>query len=182
MPLIDSSLNLLKKGADFTGAESDEKLRSTASIVINVFALFLAINTWYAGNLSSTITTNTILASDVWNFYQAKSIKQTLYELAAVHEADASLKKHYLDTVKRYESDPISGEGRRELTAKAKALEEERNIARIKSPWISYAGTAYQLSIVLLSASILRANKCLFAVSFMVAAVGLALSAIGVIQ
>ena len=61
------------------------------------------------------------------------------------------------------------------MFAKAKALEEERDYAKKKSPWIGYAGTAYQLSIVLLSASILSVSMALFWSSFGVAAVGIML-------
>ena len=68
----------------------------------------------------------------------------------------------------------------KELFAKAKALEEERDYAKKRSPWISYASTAYQMAIVLLSASILAVNMLLFWSSFGVAAVGLLLMSQGI--
>ena len=58
---------------------------------------------------------------------------------------------------------------------KAKKLESERDEAKKKSPWISYASTAYQLSIVVLSASILSVSMYLFWGSFVVAGIGLLL-------
>jgi hypothetical protein len=54
-------------------------------------------------------------------------------------------------------------------------LEAERDAAKKKSPWISYASTAYQLSIVVLSASILSVSMYLFWGSFAVAGIGLLL-------
>ena len=63
-----------------------------------------------------------------------------------------------------------------ELLAAAKKLEAERDLAKKRSPWIGYASTAYQLAIVLLSASILAVSMGLFWGSFVVAGVGVVLS------
>lgn len=186
--LVDTTLKLLNRqqtgngaaSADERRAKQENNIRSRASLVINVFAFFLAVNTWYTGHLSNIVLNNTIVASDVWAFYQAKSIKQTQYEIASAHEHDPALKKRYDDTIARYESDPNSGEGKRELMAKARTLEADRDVAKRRAPWIGYAGTAYQLAIVLLSASILSLNPAMFWGSFAVAGAGLVLSLQGV--
>ena len=65
---------------------------------------------------------------------------------------------------------------KKEIMEKATKLEKERDEAKLRSPWISYANTAYQLAIVLLSASILAVSMPLFWGSFAVAGVGLLLS------
>jgi hypothetical protein len=120
------------------------------------------------GSNSSKILNNTIDANNTWAFYQAKSIKQTLAEMA--HD-DADLAK---DTKKmealqakidRYESDPKSGEGKKELMAKARKLEDERSVAKQRSPWYTYAGSLLQIAIVLLTASILAVNTRLYSAS-----------------
>ena len=82
--------------------------------------------------------------------------------------------------IDRYESDPKTGEGKKELMEKARKLEAERDEARKRSPWIGYASTLYQLSIVVLSASILAVSMSMFWGSFFVAGLGLLLSAQGV--
>jgi hypothetical protein len=64
--------------------------------------------------------------------------------------------------IDRYESDPEKGEGKKELMAKARALEAERDEIRKKSPWLTFAGSAFQIAIVLLSASILAVSMSLF--------------------
>jgi hypothetical protein len=188
MSLIDSVLNLINKQPKDPDApkppvgsrsEREARIKDKAGLVINVFALLLAVNTFIGGGLSSTVMNNTIKANDLWNFYQAKSTKQTAYQIAADNVKDPDLKKKYLDYVTRYESDPATGEGKKELFAKAKALEAERDYAKKRSPWISYASTAYQMSIVLLSASILAVNMMLFWSSFGVAAIGLLLMSQG---
>ena len=184
MALIDTVLGMVtkkpKEAPTGSRSEREAKIKDKAGMVINVFALLLAVNTFIGGGLSSTVMNNTIKANDVWNFYQAKSTKQTAYQIAADNVKDPVLKQRYEETIARYESDPKTGEGKKELFAKAKALEEERDYAKKRSPWISYASTAYQMAIVLLSASILAVNMLLFWSSFGVAAVGLLLMSQGI--
>jgi len=192
MALLDSVLNLITKQPKDPDApkppvgsrsEREAKIKDKAGMVISVFALILAVNSWYGGKLSSITLNNTISANDVWSFYEAKSIKQMLAEQSL---DDAQVRK---DTKKieqleariaRYESDPATGEGKKELMAKAKKLEAERDYAKKQSPWIGYASTLYQLSIVVLSASILAVSMSMFWGSFFVAGLGLLLSAQGV--
>jgi len=67
-------------------------------------------------------------------------------------------------------------EDKKELAVKARAMEAEREIAKKSSPWIAYANTAYQLAIVVLSASILAVSMGMFWGSFAVAIFGILLS------
>jgi hypothetical protein len=185
MGLVDSALNIVtrkeKEAPQGSRSEREAKIKDKAGMVINVFALLLAINTFFASGFSSTIMNNTIKANDIWNFYQAKSIKQTAYELAAaqIEEKNPKLAQKFKDKAASYESDPVGGEGKKELLQKAKALESERDLAKKRSPWMGYASTAYQMSIVLLSASILSVNMLLFWSSFGVAGIGLVLMSQG---
>ena len=183
MALIDTVLNMVTKKpkasddvAPKTGgpsrSEREAKIKDKAGMVINVFAALLAFNVWYGGGLSSKVMNNTIKSNDIWNFYQAKSIKQTEYELAAQTTNDPVKAKKFTEKAVSYE---LGDEGKPALFAAAKKLEAERDLAKKKSPWIGYAGTAYQLSIVLLSASILSVSMMLFWSSFAVAGVGVLL-------
>ena len=188
MALLDSMLNLINKQPKDPDApkppvgsrsEREAKIKDKAGMVINIFALLLAVNVWYGGKLSSTVMNNTIKASDTYAFYQAKSLKQTLAEqnlYEAEKTGDKARAAEMKAKIEKYESDPKTGEGKKELLAKANALEAERNDAKTRSPWIGYASTAYQLSIVLLSASILAVSMSLFWGSFVVAGLGLVLS------
>jgi hypothetical protein len=186
MALLDSVLNLINKTPKDPDAptplvgsrsEREAKIKDKAGMVINVFALLLAVNVWYGGKLSSTVLNNTIKASDTYAFYQAKSLKQMLAE-QNLYEAEKSGDKaraaEMAAKIEKYENEP--GDGRKALLAKANALEAERNEAKQRSPWIGYASTAYQLSIVLLSASILAVSMALFWGSFAVAGIGLLLN------
>ena len=74
--------------------------------------------------------------------------------------------------IDRYESDPATGEGKKELMAKARKLEAERADAKQRSPYYSYAGSIFQISIVLLTASILAVSMPLFWGSIVVGGIG----------
>ena len=190
--MIDSVLNLITKQPKDPNAvkppagsrsEREAKLKDKAGMVISVFALILAVNSWYGGKLSSITLNNTIAANDVWSFYEAKSIKQTLSEQSlddAIYRKDKEKIAKLEAKIARYESEPATGEGKKELMAKAKKLEAERDQAKTQSPWIGFASTLYQLSIVVLSASILAVSMSMFWGSFVVAGIGLLLTSQGV--
>jgi hypothetical protein len=189
MALIDSLLNLVNKTPKDPDApkppvgsrsEREAKIKDKAGMVINVFALLLAVNAWYGGGLSSTVLNNTIKANDTYSFYQAKSMKQTMAEYArddAIRAKDMKRADELTAKIDRYENEPK--DGKKDLLIKAQKLEHERDEAKLRSPWIGYASTAYQLSIVLLSASILAVSMPLFWGSFVVAGVGVLLSSQG---
>jgi Domain of unknown function (DUF4337) len=186
MSLLDSMLGLITKTPKDPDApkppagsrsEREAKIKDKAGMVINVFALLLAINAWYGGKLSSTVLNNTIKANDTYAFYQAKSIKQSLAEqnlYEAQHNGDKARAVEMAAKIERYENEPK--EGKKDLMIKAKSLEAERDDAKMRSPWIGYASTAYQLAIVVLSASILAVSMMLFWSSFVVAGIGVLLS------
>lgn len=183
MALEDVGLKAIRKQQTKTTKSKkndDSKLKGRASLIINIFAALLAFNTYMSNSLSSTIMNNTIKANDLWNFYQAKSIKQTLYELASAETTDPILRQKFLQKASSYESDPVSNEGKKELFDSAKDLEDKRDIAKSKLPWISYANTAYQLAIVVLTTSIISASIALFYGSLGLAVIGILLMTQGI--
>jgi hypothetical protein len=164
-------------------SEREASIKDKAGWVITVIAALLAVNTYISSGNSSKVLNNTIKANDTWAFYQAKSIKQTLAEQSY---DDAMERKQYEKAAKlkekidRYESEPATGEGKKELMAKARALEIERDHIRKSGPWMTFAGMAYQLGIVLLSASILAVSMPLFWASIGVSTVGAILMSQGI--
>ena len=146
-------------------SEREAQIKDKAGWVITVLAALLAINTYIAGGLSSKVLNNTIKANDTWAFFQAKSIKQTLAEQSlddATYRKDTVKMEKLQAKIDRYESDPKTGEGKKELMAKARALEAERDAIRKQTPWLTFAGSAFQIAIVLLSASILAVAPALY--------------------
>ena len=152
-------------------SEREAQIKDKAGWVITVLAALLAINTYIASGNSSKVLNNTIKANDTWAFYQAKSIKQTLAEMAydtAVDKKDFAKAEKLKAKIDRYESEPATGEGKKELSAKARALEAERDEIKKSGPWMTFAGSSFQIAIVLLSASILAVSMNLFWASIVV--------------
>ena len=164
-------------------SEREAKIKDKAGWVITVIAALLAVNTYISSGNSSKVLNNTIKANDTWAFYQAKSIKQTLAEQSlddAIARKDTAKAEKMKAKIERYESDPATGEGKKELMAKARALEAERDQVRKSGPWMTFSGMSYQLGIVLLSASILAVSMPLFWSSIAVSAVGAFLMSQGI--
>lgn len=166
-----------------TRSEREAKIKDKAGLVIVVMALFLAGNTYIANKFSGAANTNLIKSSNTYNFYQAKSMKQSIAE-GQLEEAQARGDKKRVAQLEakiaRYESDPASGEGKKELLAKAQAQEAARAEAQLHSPWLTFSGMLYQLAIVLLSASILAVNMRLFWASLVAAGTGILLMSQGI--
>jgi Domain of unknown function (DUF4337) len=164
-------------------SEREAHIKDRAGWVITVIAALLAVNTYIANGISSRVLTNTMQLNDTWSFYQAKSIKQTIAENArddAVARKDTKKAEELTAKIDRYESDPVKNEGKRELMSRARALEAERDEARTHSPWLTFASSTLQLSIVLLSASILAVSMGMFYASIGVGLVGAVLMAQGI--
>jgi hypothetical protein len=82
-------------------------------------------------------------------------------------------------TAERYESDPKSGNGRKELEEKAKEAEEERDLSTAKYHHYELASAAFQIGIVLASATIITGIVALAWVSGLLALTGIFFTAIG---
>ena len=164
-------------------SEREAHVKDRAGWIITVIAALLAVNTYIANGISSSILTNTIKANDIWNFYQAKSIKQTIAENArddAIVRNDTKKVEELTAKINRYESEPDKGEGKKELLVKGKALEAQRDEAKQHSPWLTFAGSTLQLSIVLLSAAILAVSMGMFYASIGVGLIGALLMSQGI--
>lgn len=164
-------------------SEREAHIKDRAGWTITVIAALLAVNTYIANGISGSILTNTIKANDTWNFYQAKSIKQTIAENArddAIARKDTKKAEELTAKIDRYESDPVKNEGKKELMEKARKLEADRDEAKTHSPWLTFAGSTLQLSIVLLSASILAVSMGMFYASIGVGLIGAVLMSQGI--
>src|SRR5580704_17312623 len=112
------------------------------ALVIAILALFLALSETLGKGAQTAALSQNIQASDLWAFFQAKTIRQTVLRTAAEFKAielaslsDAAAKsamEKQIDTWKkaidRYETDPESKEGRKELTALAQTTEHLRDL------------------------------------------------------
>jgi hypothetical protein len=93
-------------------------------------------------------------ASDQWAFFQAKSVKKNLYELAAV--STPAKKDEYLEKAKRYadESQDISKEAKR-LEAESEALFHEGDHHEHRHHILTFGVTLFHVSIAIATISII---------------------------
>ena len=134
------------------------KFKERAGWIITLFAAILALNSILDGGNSSQILSDTIEANNVWAFYQAKSIKQNLAEMRyddVVARKDLKTAETLKAKIDRYESDPKTGEGKKELMAKARAIEANRAVCEQRSPWYTFANALFQIAIVIMAAAMI---------------------------
>jgi hypothetical protein len=87
----------------------------------------------------------------------------------------AELVKRYRDTAARYESEPATGDGKKELLARAKEWEAKRDHAAAKTHDFEFAEALLQIAIVLGSVAIVAASPALLGVSGLLAVAGFVL-------
>ena len=82
-------------------------------------------------------------------------------------------------TAARYRSEPKTGEGSEQLSERAKHAEEERDLAMAKYHHFEVASAAFQIGIVLASATIITGMVALAWISGALALAGVAFTLIG---
>jgi|SRR5262245_12333015 len=150
--------------------KAQDHFKRRAAIAIAFFAMLLAITGLGGQNATKDALNSNIQASNYFSFFQAKNMRQTAYALAAdefelawmqdpqlPEEARAALRRKaedYRRTVERYETEPDTGEGKKELIAKAREQEVKRDHALKQDPYFDYAEALLQIAIVLISVSL----------------------------
>jgi hypothetical protein len=165
------------------------------ALLISVIALFLAFAETLGKSAQTEALSLNIKSSDHWNFFQAKTVRQTALRAAAEGMAvqatgaptqelkEAMLKQveTWQKTVARYESDPKEQDGRKELRAKAEKLEHERDTMLAKYHHYEVASAAFQIGIVLASAAVITGLMVLTYLAGALAVAGLAFMAIAIL-
>jgi len=163
------------------------------ALLIAVLALFLALSETLGKSAQTAGLELNIKASDTWNFFQAKTVRQTTLRTAAeafaielVGRSDdankAAMSKQveaWNATVKRYDSDPKEKDGRKELKAQAEQYEHERDTAMARYHNYELGSAAYQIGIVLASAAVITGMIALAYGAAGVGVVGLIFTGIG---
>jgi hypothetical protein len=150
--------------------KAHNRFRQRAAVTIAIFAMLLAIAGLGGANAGKEAVNNNVLASNYFTFFQAKNVRQTSFALAADQlelawandpalpaDAKAALKakaEAYRKTVARYESEPETNEGKKELLARAKDHEAKRDHALKQDPYFDYSQALLQIAIVLISVAI----------------------------
>jgi hypothetical protein len=164
------------------------------ALLIAVIALCLALSETLGKGAQTESIAKNVEASNLWAFFQAKTIRRTVVQTAAEQAkfgtaADdagkAALAKQIDDwqkTAARYRSEPSTHEGSEELAERAKHAEEERNLATEKYHHFEIASAAFQISIVLASAAIITGMMWLAGVSGILTLAGIAITALGLLN
>ena len=172
-------------------ASSDNR---NIALLIAVIALCLALSETLGKGAQTESLSKNVEASNLWAFFQAKSIRRTVVQTAAEQSrlsvgspvddaAKAELQKQidaWQKTAERYRSDPNTNEGQDQLSERAKHAEEERDLATAKYHHFELASAAFQIGIVLASATIITGMVALAWISGLLALAGVAFTALGI--
>ncbi|HEY6992787.1 MAG TPA: DUF4337 domain-containing protein [Xanthobacteraceae bacterium] len=170
-----------------------ESTNKKIALLIAVVALLLALAEMFGKSAQTEFLSLNIKASDTWNFFQAKTIRQTTLRTAAQAVAveaatvsddakKAALLKQadeWMKTVARYESDPAEKDGRKELRALAENYEHERDIQLSRYHHYEFASAACQIGIVVASAAVITGMMALVYAAMGLGVIGLGFIGLG---
>jgi len=163
------------------------------ALLIAVLALFLSFSETLGKSAQTEAIDANVKSSDTWAFFQAKDIRRTTLNTTADQTvllaanvtdptAKAAIEKQieaWHATAARYESDPKTGEGRKELAERAKKQEEERDLAMARYRHYELASAAFQIGIVLASAAVITGTLALAWLGGALGILGLGLVGLG---
>jgi len=166
------------------------------ALLIAVLALFLSFSETLGKSSQTEALGSNVEASNLWAFFQAKNIRATDLRVAADTmtvnaltttdpAAKAAQQKQIEDwrkTAERYDSEPSTGEGRKELAERARHAEERRDHALARYHNFEVASAALQIAIVLASAAVITGAMALVYLSGLLGIGGLVFIAIGLVS
>jgi hypothetical protein len=178
------------------------------ALLIAVLALCLAFSETLGKSAQTAAISFNVEASNLWAFFQAKTIRQTMIQTgtellkidliketgdaAATKAAMTKRIQGWEQIAARYNTEPMErpvrkevninppyGEGRRELMALAMAAEKKRDTAMERYHHYEVASAAFQIGIVLASATVITGMVLLSYFAGALGIVGLGFMAIG---
>ena len=166
------------------------------ALLISVIALFLAFSETLGKSAQTNAISYNVEASNLWAFFQAKTIRMTAVSTAAdaleielLTTADAQLKDAkakridtWRKTAARYDSEPDTQEGRKELSTRAKVSEKKRDDAMARYHHYEIASAALQIGIVLASSSVITGMMALAWAAGGLGLIGVAIMMLGLFE
>src|SRR5207253_7617137 len=166
------------------------------ALLIAVLALFLAFSETMGKSAQTAALNSQIEASNLWNFFQAKNIRRTstiiaseqtkLLAAATDPTQKAAIEKQvdaWNKTAARYRSEPEAaggkGEGTVELSRRAIEEQHHRDEYLAKYHHYEFASAAFQIGIVLASATVITGIVALCFLAGALGVIGLGFMAIG---
>lgn len=138
-------------------------------LMIATLAALLALSEAAGKGAQTEALNRNVEASNLWAFFQAKSIRMTTMRTAAdaarleltadlPDERKTAIQKQadsWLQAAQRYDTEPETQEGRKELAVRAKHAEEIRDHSLAAYHLYEYGSAAFQIAIVLASATVI---------------------------
>jgi hypothetical protein len=166
------------------------------ALLIAVLALFLSFSETLGKSAQTEAISENVESANLWAFFQAKTVRMTLVRTAAeemkvaaagvsepaAKEAMEKQIEAWQKTAARYESEPETNEGRKELSAHAKEAQETRDLSLAKYHHYELASAAFQIGIVLASAAVITGAVALAWLSGALGVVGLGILALGLLD
>jgi len=163
------------------------------ALLIAVIALFLAFSETLGKSAQTAAISDNVEASNLWAFFQAKTIRMTTLRTAAeqtqpladsstdpaIKTAMAKAIDTWKKTAVRYDDEPETREGRKQLSARAQEAEHKRDLAMARYHNYEIASAAHQIGIVLASASVITGMIVLAWLAGALGIAGLFFTAIG---
>ena len=163
------------------------------ALLISVLALVLAFSETLGKSAQTAALNQNVEASNLWSFFQAKTIRMTVTRTAAeegeiliaqvaqpkAREAAEQRIAAWRKAADRYDSEPDTGEGRKELAARAKAAEAKRDRSLAAYHHYELASAGVQIAIVMASASIITGMTALVWIAAGLGVVGIVFCGIG---
>ena len=163
------------------------------ALVIAILALFLSFSETLGKGAQTEAISADVESANLWSFFQAKTIRMTTVgtaadalKLAEATVTDPTAKDaiaQQIDTwqknAARYDSEPETNEGRKELAERAKHQEEQRDLSLAKYHHYEIASAAFQIGIVLCSAAVITGIVALVWFAGLLGAAGIAVLSLG---
>jgi Domain of unknown function (DUF4337) len=163
------------------------------ALLISVLALFLAFSETLGKSSQTSAIAHNVETNDLWAFFQAKTIRITVLttaieqmQMEADRTTDPAMRDRILKTIDnwkktaaRYDDEPATNEGRKQLSARAKEAEHHREVAMARYHHYEVASASFQIGIVLASAEVITGMVVLGWLSGLLGVAGLTFTAIG---
>lgn len=175
--LIDEAIEEAEK-IDRAERAIEKRFRDRVSILVGLFALFLAIiHVAAAGNAREGLL-KTIEASDTYNYMQAKIIREAILKTASQQPSlSPAARADMLKEAARLRNPDKAGHGISQLQPEADRLRDQGELASRRGEWYEFAETAMQVAIVLLSIALVGRSWAMVLGASSLAALGVLLAA-----
>lgn len=158
---VETAQEQLEK-AHKTHEETDHWARWMA-VAVSCLAASLALVDLGAKSSQTAYLTHNITASDTWNAFQGKNLRANLWSTQATllqslpNAADPAIQERIKTAhseAARMRDEPATGDGMKQLEARARDQEHDRDIAFHAYHGFEYTSSALEISIVLASVSV----------------------------